>query len=85
MKCFSLWANGGDDWRPRGALGSKLQSAYIVELLCPEINQIRKSPKKLSSLQKKEIIQKLGKKSLRELATEYDVSYETVRRMISMG
>ena len=32
------------------------------------------TPKKLSALQQTEIIQKLGKKSLRELAREYDVS-----------
>jgi hypothetical protein len=70
-------------WRPRGALDSRVQTAYNVELLCPKINEICISPKKLSSLQQTEIIQKIGKKGLRELAREYDVSYETVRKIIT--
>jgi hypothetical protein len=61
-----------------------VQNAYIIELLCPEINEIRISPRKLSSLQQEEITQKFGDKSLRKLATEYDVSYETIRRIITM-
>jgi len=58
-----------------------VQNAYIVEVLCPNINKIYISSKKLSVLQQGEIIQKFGKKSLRELAREYSVSYETVRRI----
>jgi hypothetical protein len=68
------------NWRPRRALGSRVHYAYIVEILCPKINKIRVLPKKLSAFQQKEIIQRLGNKSLRELAGEYNVSYETVRR-----
>jgi hypothetical protein len=33
-------------------------------------------------LQQIEIFHKIGKRSLRELAREYNVSYETVRRII---
>jgi len=69
------------EWRPRGALGSSVHNAYIVEILYPQINEIRISTRKLSVLQQEEIIQKLGKRSLRELAKEYNVSYETVRRI----
>jgi len=35
----------------------------------------------LSAAQQGEIILKLGKRRLRELAKEYNVSYETVRRI----
>jgi hypothetical protein len=63
------------------ALDSRVQTAYIVEILCPKINEIYISPKKLSALQQTEIIHEIGKKSLRELAREYDISYETVRRI----
>jgi len=59
-----------------------VQTAYIVELLCKNISEICISPKKVSTLKQTEIIQKIGKKSLRELAREYDVRYETVRRII---
>jgi DNA-directed RNA polymerase specialized sigma24 family protein len=58
-----------------------VQLAYIVEVLYPKINEIRISTRKLSVLQQEEIIQKLGKRSLRELAKECNVSYETVRRI----
>jgi len=69
--------------RPRGALNSEVQTAYIVELLCPQINNIAFSPRKLSNIQQLEIIENKGKKSLRELAREYGISYESVRRTIS--
>jgi orotate phosphoribosyltransferase-like protein len=59
-----------------------VHNAYIVEILCPQINEIGISPLKLSTLQQREIIQEIGLKSLRELAREYNVSYETVRRII---
>lgn len=66
---------------PGGAPDSRVQPAYIVEILCPTINEIRISTMKLSALQRGEIFQKHGKRSLRELAKEYNVSYETVRRI----
>jgi hypothetical protein len=64
-----------------GALGSNVHNAYIVEILCPKISEICVLPRKLSVLQQKEIIQKMGQVSLRKLAREYNVSYETVRRI----
>jgi len=69
------------NWRPRGALDSQVQPAYIVEVLCPKINEIHISSRKLSAALQGEIILKLGKRSLRELAKEYNISYETVRRI----
>jgi len=68
--------------RPRGALGSEVQIAYIVELLCPEVKDIFISLRKLSVSQQAQIIRKHGEKSLRELAREYGVSYEAVRRVL---
>jgi hypothetical protein len=59
-----------------------VHNAYIVEILCPQINKICVLPHKLSALQQKEVIQKFGQKSLRGLAREYGISYETVRRII---
>jgi len=60
-------------------LGSEVQLAYLVELLCPGIKEITKRTRRLSDSQQAQIIKNHGKKSLRELAKEYGVSYETVR------
>ena len=35
--------------RPRGALGSKVQMAYLVEILCPQVKGITIMPRKLSA------------------------------------
>ncbi len=64
------------------ALGSEVQIAYLVELLCPRIKDITILPQKLLTSQQAQIIKKHGKKSLRELARKYGVSHETVRRTI---
>ena len=69
-------------WRPRGALGSEVQLAYIVEILCPQVNEICISPRKLSISQRAQIINRRSGNSLRELAKQYRVSYETVRGTI---
>ena len=69
--------------RPRGALGSEVQySAYIVDLLCPQVKNIAVIPRKLSVSKQAQITKERSKKSLRELAREYGVSHETVRRVI---
>ena len=70
------------NWRPRGTLGSEVQLAYLVELLCPGIKEITIQTRKLPDSQQAQITRKHSKKSLRELAKEYGVSYETVRRTI---
>ncbi len=69
-------------WRPRGALGSEVQLAYIVELLYPQVNEICISPRKLSLSQRAQVANKRSGNSLRELAKQYGVSYETIRRTI---
>ena len=71
-RSMSLWA-----------LGSELQAVYIVELLCPQVNEIRNSTKKLSIFEQEQIMKKHREKRLRELAREYNVSHETLRRTIS--
>ena len=63
-------------------MDSEVQTAYIIELLCPEVNEIRISTKKLSVCEQAQIIMKHKEKSLRELAREYNVSHETLRRTI---
>ena len=69
--------------RPRGALGCEVQSsAYIVELLYPQVNEIGVSLRRLSASQQAQITRKQSKKSLRELAKQYRVSYEMVRRVL---
>jgi len=69
--------------RPRGALGCEVQSsAYIVELLYPQVNEISISARKLSTSQQVKITKSHGKKSPRELAKQYRVSCEMVRRVL---
>ncbi len=68
--------------RPRGALGSEVQLAYLVELLCPGIKEITIQTRKLSDSQQAQITSNHSEKSLRELAKQYRVSYETVRRVL---
>jgi hypothetical protein len=38
-------------WRPRGVLDSRVQTAYIVEILCPKISEMCISPRKLSAFE----------------------------------
>ena len=68
--------------RPRGALGSEVQTAYLTEIICPQIAYISIIVNKLSSPEQDEIIKKHNINSLRKLAKEYQVSYETIRRTI---
>ena len=68
--------------RPRGAPGSEVQIAYLVEILCPQMRDITVSARKLTSLQQAQITKKWTKESLRKLGREYGVSHETVRRVI---
>jgi len=71
-------------WRPRGAHGSEVQlTAYIVEILCPQVNEIGVIPRKLSASQQAEVTKNPSKKSLRQLAKEYGVSHEAIRRTIN--
>lgn len=70
-------------WRPRGALAPEVQSAYLVELLCPRIKEITIQTRKLSDSQQAQIRKNLTKKSLRQLAREYGVSREAIRRSIN--
>ena len=54
-----------------------------MEILCPHIHESNVPSKKiLADLQQREIVEQYGKKTLRELAKEHGVSYETVRRVI---
>ncbi len=70
--------------RLRGASGSEAQlTAYIVELLCPQVNEIGVFPRKLSASQQAEVTKNPSKKSLRQLAKEYGVSHEAIRRTIN--
>lgn len=70
--------------RPRGGLGFQVQYiGYAVEALCHDIGEIavpkRKLPSSLWSIISKE--HKI--KSLRTLAQEYRVSYETLTRVLN--
>lgn len=64
------------------ALGSEVQFAYLVEVLYPQVGDISVSPWKLSLATRVQIIKKRNKRSLRELAKEYNVSYETIRQAV---
>lgn len=70
-------------WRPRGALGSELQYAYLTEMLCPDISNIKFSKWVIPHrFWQQLIIDWKNGKSLRSLAREYNTSYEAVRRVL---
>jgi len=70
--------------RPRGALAFKVQRpACLVEVICPQITGITVFTSNLSTSQRTRIIKDRRNKSLRTLAKEYDISYETVRRVLN--
>ncbi len=68
-------------WRPRGALGSEVQLAYLVEVLCPQIKDIHITRLGIHPSLWGKVIKKRKSSTLREIANEYGVSYETVRRI----
>jgi len=61
-----------------------VQIAYLLEVLCPQIRDISVSTSNLSTSQRASIVQERGKKGLRALAKEHDVSYEAVRRVLNI-
>jgi hypothetical protein len=70
-------------WRPRGASDSDVQYAqYLTEVLCPRIGEMVESRSKLPQSVQLGLVESSGSKSLRQLATEYGVSHESVRRAL---
>ena len=59
-----------------------MQIAYLVELLCPHIKDISITRLGIHPSLRGRVIKKRKYKNLREIAKEYGVSYETVRRTI---
>ena len=65
------------------ALGSEVQTAaYLTEVLCPEIADINCSRWGVPPRLWEELVTERNKKSLRQLAKEYETSYEAVRRAL---
>ena len=63
-------------------LFEEVQIAYLVELLCPQISEIAYSRWGMPPRLWKQLIKERNNKSLRGIAREYGVSYETVRRVL---
>ena len=68
--------------RPRWAASSEVQIAYLVELLCPQIKDIGITRLGIHPSLRGKVIKKRKYKTVREIAQEYGVSHETVRRTI---
>lgn len=68
--------------RPRGAPAYKVQIAYLVEVLCPQIAEIAYCRYSIPPRLWNELTEKQNCKSLRILAKEYGASYEAVRRVL---
>ena len=69
--------------RPRGAQGSEMRIAYLVELLCPHIKDINITRLGIHPFSLRgRSIKKRKYKTLRESTKEYGVSHETVKRTI---
>lgn len=64
-----------------GALSSEEQLAYLVEVLCPQIREIGITRSGIHPSLYVKIIMKRKYNTLREIAEEYGVSHETVRRI----
>ena len=69
---------------PRWAAASEVQIAYMVELLCPQSKDIGITWLGIHPSLRGKIIKKRKYKTLREIAQEHGVSYETVRRTIKI-
>jgi len=69
--------------RPRGALGSELQLAYLTEVLCPQIAEIYITRFGIHPSMHGEVIEKSKCQTVRGIANEYGVSHETVRRTVN--
>jgi DNA-directed RNA polymerase sigma subunit (sigma70/sigma32) len=69
-------------WRPRGAQDSEVQFAYSVEVICPQMKDIHITRFGINPSLWFEVNNKRKYHTLREIANEYGVSYETVRRII---
>ena len=71
--------------RPRGASDPDVQyTAYMVELLCPQIQNTDLSRRKIPANSWNELIEKRKSSSLRCLAREYNVSHESIRRRLKV-
>jgi len=57
--------------------------AFLTEALCPQVGEIGISLRKLSTSQQAQVITNSSKRSLRQLAREYGVSHEAIRRVIN--
>ena len=64
--------------RPRGALVSKVQSAYSVEKLCPQIKDFSILPKKLSALQQAKSLKNMVRRVLDNWPMEEFMQYHSL-------
>ena len=65
------------------ALASEVQTeAYLTEVLCPKIKDINCSPWGVPPRLWEKLLKERHSKPLRELAKDYDVSHEAVRRVL---
>lgn len=68
-------------WRPRGASESEVQhTQYLTEVLCPLAESFAVSRAKLHPSMRPRIAERRRSRSLRQLAREYGVSHEAIRR-----
>ena len=55
---------------------------YLTEVLCPQIRDIAVSRTKLPQSMRGELVERHRSRSLRQLARDYGVSHEPVRRTL---
>ncbi len=73
-------------WRPRWDSVPHVQYiAYLVEVLCPASNQLPKWTRKIDPSLWSELVDKCKDWSLRQVAKEYGISHEAVRRTINVS
>ena len=70
--------------RPRWGSGPHVQYiAYLVEALCPARNQLTKWTGKIDPSLWPELVYKCKAGSLRQVAQEYGVSHEAIRKVLN--
>ena len=82
---YSKLSNDALRWRPRPDSRSHVQYIYLLNALCPARPS---SPAGRTAIPSYVIPELLGKRethSLRQLAHEYGVSHETVRKALSVS
>ena len=84
QKCLKL-SHHGLQWRPRPDSRSHVQYIYLLNALCPTEPPSQADQTAIPAYDIPELLGKRETHSLRQLAHEYGVSHETVRKALAVS